>query len=66
MSDTADDLGFDARQLLNKSKTYSLREQMREFVAEHDTTTDLKELRERASSGKPVSEIVKEEREERF
>lgn len=66
MSDTVDDLGFDARQLLNKGKTHSLREQMREFVSEHDTDVDLEELREAVSDGKPVSDIVTEERDERL
>jgi hypothetical protein len=64
MSDTADDDGFYRRQVLNKSKTEPLREQMREFVAEHDDT-DLKELRSRVSAGEDLSEIVQTDREDR-
>jgi ribosomal protein S3AE len=66
MSDTAEDFGFDARQLLNKGKTHSLRKQMREFVSEHDSDADLRELRDAVASGKPLSDIVTEERDERL
>jgi hypothetical protein len=64
MSDTADDDGFHRRQVLNKSKTEPLRAQMREFVAEHETS-DLKELRSRVSAGEDLSEVVQEDRKDR-
>lgn len=66
MSDTADDVEFNARHLLNKGKTHSLRKQMREFISEHDSTTDLKTLREEVATGKPISEIVTKDRDERL
>lgn len=65
MSDTADDIGFHGRQLLNKSKTDPLREKMRDFVAEQKQS-DLKELRSRVSTGEYLSNIVEEDREERL
>ncbi len=65
MSDTADGFGFDAKQLLNEGKTHSLREQIREFVSEHDSDVPLEELREAVSDGKQVSDIVIDDRDER-
>jgi hypothetical protein len=65
MSDTADGFGFDAKQLLNEGKTHSLREQMPEFVSEHDSDVPLEELREAVSDGKQVSDIVIDDRDER-
>jgi hypothetical protein len=66
MSDVDEgDVDFYADQLLNKSKTHGLRERMRQFVSEHGEETDLRETRKTAD-GKPLSEIVTEEREERF
>lgn len=66
MSDADDgDVDFYADQLLNKSKTYRLRERMREFVSEHGEDADLKEIRKTAD-GKALSEIVTEGREERL
>jgi ribosomal protein S3AE len=61
-TDTTESLG---KQLLNKSKTMPLRDSMREFIEEHGTETDLKELRQE-TEGKDVSEMVDEEREERL
>jgi hypothetical protein len=67
MSDTAKgDFEFLGEQLLKKSRTRPLREQMEEFVAEHEAPDDLAELRNRAKSGRDLSEIVKEDREERL
>ena len=67
MSDTANgDFEFLGEQLLKKSRTRPLRAQMEEFVAEHETPDDLAELRRRAKSGQKMSEIVKEDREERL
>lgn len=65
MSDTADDIGFHGRQLLNKSKTDPLREKMRDFVAGREAS-DLKTLRSTVSNGDSLSDIVEEEREERL
>lgn len=65
MSDTADDIGFHGRQLLNKSKTESLRAKMREFAAEQNPS-DLKTLRSTVSEGDALSDIVKDDRDERL
>jgi len=65
MSDTADDVEFDGRQLLNKAKTDPLRKRMREFVTEHEKR-ELKQLREAVRDGDDVSEIVREDRDERL
>lgn len=67
MSDTArEDFDFLGEQLLKKSQTRPLREQMEEFVSNHEAPEDLEELRRRASSGQKMSELVKEDREERL
>jgi len=66
MSDTAEDPDFQVEHLLNKSKTRSLRERMREFVAEHDGPADLKQLREDVADGDDLSDIVVEDRDERL
>jgi ribosomal protein S3AE len=65
MSETTDTTEFLGKQLLNKSKTMPLRNSMREFIEEHETESDLKELRQE-TEGKDVSEMVDEEREERL
>lgn len=65
MSETTDTTEFLGKQLLNKSKTMPLRNSMREFIEEHETESDLKELRQE-TEGKDLSEIVDEEREERL
>ena len=65
MSETTDTTEFLGKQLLNKSKTMPLRNSMREFIKEHETESDLKELRQE-TEGKDMSEIVDEEREERL
>lgn len=67
MSDTArDDFAFLGEQLLKKSRTRPLRKKMEEFVAEHESPDDLAALRRRAKGGRRLSEIVKEDREERL
>lgn len=67
MSDTAgDDVAFLGEQLLKKSRTRPLRKQMEEFVTEHESPDDLTALRRRVKGGQPLSEIVKEDREERL
>lgn len=67
MSDTArEDFDFLGEQLLKKSRTRPLREQMEKFVADHETPDNLAELRRRASSGQRLSDVVKEDREERI
>ena len=65
MSDTIDEVGFPGRQLLRKSQTNSLRQQMNEFIEQHEHPRDLKQMRREATEGKEVSEIVTEYREER-
>lgn len=65
MSDTADDIGFDGRQLLNKAKTDPLRKRMRTFIAEHEER-DLKQLREAVRDGDDLSTVVRENRDERL
>lgn len=66
MSDTADEFRFRGEQLLNKSKLQPLRSKMREFIAEHDTTSDLGERRRAASRGRDLSDIVIDSRDERL
>ena len=65
MGDTIDEVGFLGRQLLRKSQTNSLRQQMNEFIEQHERPRDLKQMRREATEGKEVSEIVTENREER-
>lgn len=66
MSDTArEDFDFLGKQLLKKSQTEPLRERMEAFIDEHGSSDDLAELRRRAKAGKDVSEIVKDDRDER-
>ena len=65
MSDTIDEVGFLGRQLLRKSQTNSLRQQMNEFIEQHEHPHNLKRMRREATEGKDISEIVTEYREER-
>ena len=65
MSDTIDEVGFLGRQLLRKSQTNSLRQQMNEFIEQHEHPRDLKQMRREATEGKELCEIVTEGREER-
>ena len=65
MGDTIDEVGFLGRQLLRKSQTNSLRQQMNEFIEQHEHPRDLKQMRREATEGKEVSEIVTENREDR-
>ena len=63
MSDAAgDDFGFLGEQLLKKSQTRPLRQEMEEFVDDHDVPGDLKTLRERVQSGEDASKIVIQQR----
>lgn len=66
MSDVADEFGFYADQLLQKSKTNPLRDRMRRFADEHDDDTDLKQVRKLDTDSGSLSSIVIDEREERF
>lgn len=67
MSDTArEDFDFLGRQLLKKSQTEPLRERMQDFVDDHDVPDDLEALRRRAKEGENLSEVVKEDRNERL
>lgn len=67
MSDVIDDDDrFFGRQLLQKSRTGPLRERMQEFVSEHGDG-DVKTVRRRLSKGETdLSDLVDEDREERF
>lgn len=65
MSDVVDDLDFWGRQVLKQSQVNPLREKMREFVSD-TTESDPKEVRQRTSGGSDLSEIVREDREERL
>ena len=65
MSDTADDIGFDGRQLLNKAKTDPLRKRMRAFVEAHERR-ELEELRAVVRDGEDLSTVVRENRDERL
>ncbi|MFB6107375.1 MAG: hypothetical protein ABEJ82_00865 [Haloplanus sp.] len=65
MSDAVDDLDFWGRRVLKKSQVNPLRKKMQEFVSGVDES-DLKETRKRTSGGSDLSEIVREEREERI
>lgn len=66
MSDSVDDSAFRASQLLNKAKTRSLREQMRQFATDHRTESDFKTVREEVSDGRDLSAIVTRDRDERL
>lgn len=67
MSDTAkDDFEFLGRQLLKKSQTEPLRKQMQDFVDDHEVPDDLDALRRRAKEGEKLSEVVKQDRNERL
>jgi K+/H+ antiporter YhaU regulatory subunit KhtT len=65
MSDTADDATPDIATLLDKAKIHSLREQMQAFVDEYDGE-EFKAVRASAAEGKPLSETVIEDRDERI
>jgi len=66
MSNTVDDIGFHAEELLRRSKTGPLRQRMQQFVDEHRDDTDLKTARKDAGEGETLSDIVIEQREERL
>jgi hypothetical protein len=65
MSDTADNIGVRGRQLLNRSETAPLRERMQRFVDQQEEA-ELKRLRRKVADGRPLSEIVEENRDERL
>ena len=67
MSDTAnDDFEFLGRQLSKKSQAEPLRRQMQDFVNDHKVSDDLDALRRRAKKGEKLSEVVKQDRNERL
>jgi len=67
MSETTDETEFLGKQLLNKSRTVGLRSKMGNFVREHGTEHDLKQMRAEAEDdGRDISDMVKEGREERL
>ena len=63
---SAKELGFLGHQLLKKPRMTPLRERMEQFVDEHGQAGDVKQLRSEVAGGKPLSDIVREEREERL
>ena len=65
MSDVIEGVSFEGKNILSKSKTDSLRDRMKSFVADREEV-ELKTVREKVSTGRDVSEIVKNDREERF
>lgn len=54
------------RELLKQSQHTPLEARMKAFLAEHQAPDDLKEARERVAAGKPVSDLVSEDRDERL
>jgi hypothetical protein len=66
MSDTADEFGFQGRQLLNKSTLNPLRGRMRAFVSGEGDGAEFEELRREASRGNALSEVAIDERDERL
>lgn len=54
---TVEDTGFEAEDLLNKSRTDALRQRMREFVSNHKGT-DEENLRKKVSEGDRLSDIL--------
>lgn len=62
---SVDELGDLGGHVLRKTHTLPLRREMKEFLKEHPAP-NLKELRGEVGGGRPLSEFVKEEREERF
>lgn len=59
------ELEFLGSQLLKKPQTNPLRERMGQFVADHEPADDVKTLRVKVADGKPLSEIVTEDRADR-
>ncbi len=54
------------RELLKQSQHTPLEARMKAFLADHQAPDDLKEARERVAAGKPVSDLVSEDRDERL
>jgi len=66
MSNVDDDVSGLGRRALRTARVDSLRRRMVEFVETHDNGVDLRELRTEVSSGKSMSEIVDDGRDERI
>lgn len=66
MSEPVDDVKDSARQLLAPTKGHPLTNAMREFLEQHESPSELKELRRRTSGGTPLEEIVEGGRRERI
>lgn len=60
------DLEFMGKQLLKQPRLAALRKQMEDFVDEHGEGDDLKSRRRSLATGKDLSEIVEEGRDERL
>lgn len=60
------DLEFMGKRLLRRPRLATLRKQMEEFVDEHGEGDDFKSRRHRLATGKNLSEIVEEGRDERL
>lgn len=65
MSDTASDLDFWGRRVLRKSQTNALRERMEAYAAD-TPPADIEELRQRTSGDTDLSELVRDDRDERI
>jgi len=65
MSET-DDIEALGRRVLQQSSSSPLRERMADFVDDHGTSSDLRTVRRDAGSGRPLSEIDVDDRDERL
>ena len=66
MSNVDDDVSGLGRRALRTARVDSLRRRMVEFVETHDSGVNLRELRTEVRSGKSMSEIVDDGRDERI
>jgi len=66
MSNVGDDVADLGRHALRTARVDGLCQRMKKFVETHEGEGDLRELRSRASSETPMSEIVEDGRDERI
>lgn len=66
MSDAGDAPDQPDRRSTSGDSVAPVRERMRQFLAEHEDATDGSDGRSERADGRPLSEIVAEEREERL
>lgn len=65
MSEADDELAGRGRHALRTARVDGLRRRMNEYLEDHDRNETLDELRMGAPTGKPMSELVDEDRWER-